>query len=219
MNKINAPLLALLLSLPLGAQAGTPSSGVNAEIQQDMAKARAELRAEMTRARAELQQEDLSLGNSLDIGQRAQARRAGSEPLPEAYIRANGELVIDGKTVATTALQRQQLLAYRQQVLGVAVAGIEVGEKAALAALQATDVSLFRLIAGAMTGSLERRIERTVTEQLQPKVTQICQRLPGVLASQQVLAASIPQFQPYASLEQADVEACSSELGNHVVLR
>lgn len=218
MTKITAPLFALMLCLPLGARAEAPPAGMNAEIQRDMAQARAELRAEMTKARSDLERDNLSLGNSLSIGKRTQSKRSDS-PLPEAHITPQGELVIDGKAAVTTAAQRQLLLNYRQQVLGVATAGIEVGEKAALAALQATDVSLFSLIAGAMTGSLERRIEKTVKQHLEPMATQICQRLPGVLASQQALAASLPQFQPYANLDQEDVEGCESELRRDIAVR
>lgn len=218
MIKIAAPLLTLMLCLPLGAQAGTRPAGINAEIQQDMAKARAELRAEMTKARTDLERENLSLGDSFRIGKRSQAKRTDSPP-PAAQITPAGELIIDGETVATTAQQRQLLLDYRGQIVGVAIAGIDAGEKAAMAALKATDVSLFSLIAGAMTGSLERRIEKTVKQHLEPMVTQICQRMPDLLVSQQALAASLPQFQPYANLHQEDVEGCESELRRDIAVR
>lgn len=218
MTKIKAPVLALMLCLPLGALAATPPAGINAEIQQDMAKARAELSAEMTKARADLQHGDLSIGDSFRIGKRSQAKRTDSPP-PAAHITPAGELIIGGDTVATTAQQRQLLLDYRGQILGVATAGIDAGEKAAMAALKATDVSLFSLIVGGLTGSLERRIEKTVNQHLQPMVTQICQRLPDVMASQQALAASLPQFQPYANLEQEDVEGCESGLRRDIAVR
>jgi len=94
----------------------------------------------------------------------------------------------------------------------VAKAGIDGGERAAMAALQATDVSLFSLIVGGMTGSLERRVEALVKQHVEPMVAQICQQLPEVLASQQALAASVPQFQPYANMDQDDIDSCDSEL-------
>jgi hypothetical protein len=36
--------------------------------------------------------------------------------------------------------------------------------------------------------------------------------LPKVLESQQKLAASVPQFRPYASLERDDVEDCERDV-------
>ena len=55
-----------------------------------------------------------------------------------------------------------------------------------MAALEATDVSLFSLIVGGLTGSLERRVEATVKQHVVPLVRNICQRLPEVLESQQL---------------------------------
>ena len=65
---------------------------------------------------------------------------------------------------------------------------------------------------GAMTGSLERRIERTVREQVEPGVRGICRMLPRVMDSQQRLAASLPQFRPYATLERDDVADCENNV-------
>jgi hypothetical protein len=219
MTRVNAPLLALMLCLPLGAHAAAPKAeGVNAEIKREMAGARAEIRTEMDKARAELDRGNLSLRDSVKIGKGAQGK-ASDNALPEAHITPTGELVIDGKAVTTTAQQRQQLLSYRQQVLDLAKAGIEGGEKAALAALQVTDVSLFSLIVGGLTGSLERRVETLVKQNLQPMVMQICQRLPEIRASQQQLAVSVPEFQPYANMEQDDVEECENEVTRSLAVR
>ncbi|WP_269791706.1 hypothetical protein [Stenotrophomonas sp. Iso1] len=215
MNKIKTPLIALMLCLPLAAQATSQPESVSAEIKREMASSRAELRTEMDTARAELETENLSLGNSFNIGKRSHAKSSDSN-LPDAHITPAGELVIDGKTVATTAQQRRLLLDYRGKVLSMAKAGIDVGEKAAMAALQATDVSLFSLIVGGLTGGLERRVETLVKEHVEPMVTQICQRLPEVLVSQQALATSVPQFQPYANLDQEDIDRCDSELRHDI---
>ncbi len=215
MNKFKTPFIALLLCLPLAAQAASQPESVNAEIKREMANARTELRAEMDAARAELDQENLSLGNSINIGKKSHTK-SSDHSLPDAQITPAGDLLIDGKAVAITAQQRQQLLRYRSQVLDVAKAGIEGGEKVAMAALKATDVSVFSLIVGGLTGSLERRVENLVKQEVVPMLTQICQRLPEVLASQQALAASVPQFQPYANLEQTDVESCESELRDEI---
>jgi hypothetical protein len=36
----------------------------------------------------------------------------------------------------------------------------------------------------------------------------ICDRLPGLYKAQQDLAAALPAFQPYASMDEGDVEDC-----------
>ncbi len=218
MNRIKTPLLALLLCLPLAAQAATGDGGVNAEIRREMAGSRAEVRAEMAAARAELDRENLSLGDSLRFGKRTPAKRAAST-LPPAQITPAGDLLINDTAVALTAQQRRLLLDYRGQVLDLAKAGIDAGEKAALVALEATDVSLFSLVMGGLTGSLERRVEKSIKQEIAPMLTRLCQRLPAVRASQQALASSVPQFAPYATLEQDDVDNCDSELRRDIASR
>jgi len=217
-TNLKAPLFTLLLCLPLATQASPPAEGVNAEIRREMADSRAEVRTEMAKARTELERENLPLGGGMRFGKHTHAHASGST-LPPAQITPAGDLVIDGKTVAVTARQRRMLLDYRHQALALALAGIDAGEKAAMAALQATDTSLFGLIVGGLTGSLERRVEKTVKQEIEPMVAQLCQRLPEVLASQQALAASIPQFEPYVDLQQDDVENCDDEVRRDIALR
>ena len=45
-------------------------------------------------------------------------------------------------------------------------------------------------------------------EQVEPGVRGICRLLPRVRDSQQRLAASLPQFRPYATLQREDVRDC-----------
>lgn len=218
MSKFHVSLLGLALLLPLTAQAADSPQGIRAEIQADMAEGRAEVRAEMAKARRELDSGNLVLGKGLSIGKHSAGTRTGSD-LPPAHITPTGELVIDDTTVAVNAAQRRLLLDYRLQVIEVAKAGIDTGEKVAIAALEATDVSLFRLVTSAMSGSLERRIKQTVKQELAPMAVQLCGRLPQVLASQQALTVSVPQFQPYATLDQPSVDGCESEFARSMAMR
>lgn len=214
MNKIKSLTAALLVGLlPLGAHAaGSTTSGQSSEIKQELAGARQEIRAEMAKARAELDSENLSLDRALQFGKHNPRSTAGNDALPAAEITPKGDLLIDGKAVTINARQRQQLLDYRGQVIGLAKIGIEGGEKAALAAIEATDVSLFSLIVGGLSGSLERRVEASVKQHVVPLVRSLCQRLPQVLESQQQLATSLPQFRPYASLERDDIDDCERDV-------
>ena len=220
MNASKPLAIALIATLlPLGAQAsGSAPSETRSEIKREMADARQEVRAEMAKARVELDSENLSLDQGLHFGKNGKRKSADEDSLP-AQITPKGDFLVDGKAVTIDARQRQQLLDYRGQVIELAKVGIDGGEQAAMAALDATDVSLFRLIVGGLSGSLERRVEASVKQHVEPLVRQICQRLPQVLESQQQLAANLPQFQPYASLERQDIEDCESEIRNEFAAR
>lgn len=204
-----ATALCLALSLPLAAQAGPADQGIGAEINRELADARKEMRAELAEARSELRTGNLRLDNSLNFAGREDA---AARDLPQAEITPDGDFLIEGKAQQIDADQRRQLLAYRGQVVGVALAGIDIGEKGAEAALDAVGGSWFGLMFQAMTGSLENRVERVVREQVQPAVLAICKQLPALMESQQRLSATLPQFRPYANLEASDIEDCEDEI-------
>ena len=208
------PIAALALLLPLAAQAQPPRSadtGITAEIRRELGDARREVRAELAKAKQDLDTGDLQLQDSLQFGKQAKAKRTAAEKAAAA-ITPQGDLLIDGKPQEIDAGQRRQLLAYRGLVVEIAKVGIDIGQKSADAALDAVDGSWVSLMFGAMTGSLERRIERTVREQVEPGVRGICRMLPRVMDSQQRLAASLPQFRPYATLERDDVADCENNV-------
>ena len=217
-NRIVALPLLLAGLLPLAAHAGASSEpGVAAElaearneVRRELAEARKEVRRELAQARTELEQGNLELGNSINFGKSGKRTRTGA--LPKAEITPQGDFLIDGKAVAINAAQRSELLAYRGLVIDLAKAGIDLGERGAQIALEAVDRGLFSLVFAAMTGSLERNIERTVKEAIEPGLVQICSGLPALLASQQRLSASLPQFSPYATLEAEDVANCADDM-------
>ena len=215
-TRIRRALLPLLLAatLPLAAQAATPEkkSGIAHEISSELAEARREVREELAAARRELETGNLELGeDNLRFGKSGQ-RRDDKAPLPRAEITPRGDFLVDGKAVALDAGQRSELLAYRGQVIELAKAGIELGERSAELVLESVDRGLFRLILAAMTGSLERDLEKTIKATIEPGVLQICRGLPALFDSQQRLAASMPQFRPYATLEADDVEDCEDDI-------
>lgn len=202
-----AVLLAAALAIPAAPLAATPT-GINEEIRADMRQARREMRAELAAARADLAKDNLELGRSLPVGR----QRAQGQEVPKGEITPAGDLLVDGRAVQVDADQRRQLQAYRAEVIELALLGIDAGERAAEAAIDAVDHGLFRLMFDAVTGRLERRVERTVKRTLAPQIQQICHRLPDLLESQQRLADSVPAFRPYATLRQRDVEDCNREV-------
>ena len=212
MNRKHIAALLLALS-PLAAQAS-----VHDEVASDLAEARQEVRSEMAQERARLDRENLSL-DGLHFGKDDKRETAKRKSLPKGEITPEGDLLVDGKAVAVDAAQRRQLLDYRAQVIGIARTGIDAGEHAAMLALDLTNVSMFRLIVGGLTGSLERRVEASVKRDIQPAVLQICRQLPQLRDSQQALAANVPEFRPYATLDQDDVADCESDIRNDLANR
>ena len=199
--------------LPLAVQ--TVNAGdarIDNEISADLADARSEVRTELAAARRELDTGNLQLGDSLRFGTSDARASHADRALPRAEITPQGDFLIEGRAVAIDRHQRQELLLYRGEVIAIAKAGIDIGERSAQAALDAVDRGLFSLMFGAMTGSLERRIERTVRETVEPGVRQICLSLPALRDRQQRLSATLPAFRPYATLEADDVEDCENEM-------
>ena len=206
-----AAALGLCLSLPMAAQAGLPSDRGTPgdDVEQELSDARREVRTELAKARQELMTENLSLGHGFNFGRHGRHDR---DDLPEAEITVDGDFLVDGKVQAIDAGQRRQLLAYRKQVVAIALDGIEAGQVAAEAALDAVGGSWISVMFNAMSGRLERRVENAVKQHIEPMVAGICRQLPAVMDSQQRIAASLPAFRPYADLEQRDIDECESEL-------
>ncbi|GAB6197475.1 YggN family protein [Lysobacter xanthus] len=213
---MKATTLALLFAsaLPLASHAGPRS-----EMGLEMHRARAEIRSELAQERMRLETENLSLDNDIQFGKHKRNARRDTEHGPKAEITPAGDLLVDGKAVPVDAVQRRQLLDYRTQVIGIAKTGMAAGEKAAMLALDATDVSMFQLIVGGLTGSLERRVESTVQRELRPAMLQICASLPRLQQSQQALAATVTAFRPYATLRDDDIATCEADVRRDLASR
>jgi hypothetical protein len=211
-HKHFAVIIAALL--PLAAHAGPRS-----ELSTDLEDARKEIRTELAQERLRLENENLSLGDTFHVGGHDRRTTDTAAKQPKGEITPAGDLLVDGKAIQLDAAQRKQLLGYRTQVIGLARDGIDAGEKAALLAIDATDVSLFNLIVGGLTGSLERRVKSTVQRELQPAILQICHRLPQLRESQQSLAGTVPAFRPYATLRSEDVASCEADVRRDLAAR
>ena len=126
---------------------------------------------------------------------------------PDAAMGAGGDFSIDGTPVAATEGQRQRVDAYHQAMLAYGDAALDVAEKEAVPlARRATLRALF----GALTGTSERA-ERNIDKdsaRLERKVTRLCPQLREAWSAQQALADVLPEFRPYAGLEEQEVEPC-----------
>ncbi|MFP7721638.1 hypothetical protein [Lysobacter sp. A3-1-A15] len=172
-------------------------------------------------ARLEMANENISISGDMDIRygsaslNRDQARDADGNPLPKAEISPQGDLLIDGKTVAINPDQRELLLDYRGHLMDVIGAGMTLGAKGADLGMQAAGGALKSIFTGEMD-EFEKRIEAEA-EAIEAEALKLCDRLPAMLDSQQALAASLPEFRPYATLTGADVNDCRSDSGDRTV--
>lgn len=217
-----ASLALALAALPLAGCGQKPEPAANS-IADATAKATAEatkatsmigkqVEREIAKARAELHDKDISIGHGGD-GINVNGRHYGGSDngLPDAVITPKGDLVVDGKTVPVTAAQRTMLLAYREQLVGVADAGMAIGAKGADLAGTAVSEALGSIFGGGDKERMKARIEAQA-ETLKQEAKVICTRLPALLDAQRKLAAAVPEFRPYADMTQEDVDDCARDI-------
>lgn len=149
------------------------------------------------KAKAEIREEMAT--ENLDIGKRT----AG---VPRAQLSPQGDLLLDGEAVELDPSQRALLLAYRQQLAGIAEDGAAIGLEAAGLAGKAMKEAAAGLFSGD-SASIEERMEAEAGK-IEIAARALCDRLPLALEAQRRAAEAIPEFQPYATMTQDDVDKC-----------
>lgn len=145
-------------------------------------------------------------GNVTSNGKVITLRASGQ---PDAKISADGELTIDGKTVAVNDAQRALLQSYLKEMNAMTADGIAIGKQGA--ALAGTAVS--EAIKGAIKGDgdqVDAKIEAEA-KKIEQQAMQLCKRLVTIKASQDALAEQLPAFKPYATIDASDVDDCGSK--------
>ena len=193
---------------PTTPTAGNTGSGAQTALGRTVEKAMAE-------ARTALEKENLEL-NGKEGGLHIGKHGIGSHDpnLPSAEITPSGDFILDGKTLAINDVQRAQVLDYRCRVLDVAGAGMSVGVKGADLGMQAAGEAMKGIFSGNMD-QVEQRIQ-TEAKKLEADAKLLCQQLTPLLQAQDALAAGLPEFKPYAGLEQADIDDCLKDGGTAV---
>ncbi|MBN8921664.1 MAG: hypothetical protein BGP10_15625 [Rhodanobacter sp. 68-29] len=220
-NAIAIAILASALLLPLTACSQSDQDTTQSGVSGDLAKAAkevnektsssmigAEVRKSIEQAKKELVTQDVSVG-SVHFGKDDKDSHH-DDSRPKAVITPQGDLVIDGKPVTATPEQHAMLLDYRQQIIGIASAGMDIGASGADIGVAAAR----QAILGAFTGKSDKEIEASIkpqTDQIEAAAMRLCKRMPDLLASQQKLAAAMPAFQPYATMTQKDVDNCGKD--------
>jgi len=216
MNRHSILALALLASISLSAcskPASTPGSTPAAQAGQpgNHSFIGEQVDRAMDAARKELREKNLVLNNGVHINVNGHEVERPGDNLPKAEITPQGDLLIAGKPVTVNAGQRQQLLTYRNQIIGIAEAGMAIGAQGADIAgkaLQGVGEAIF----GGEQGqkNYEARMEAE-GKKIEAQAKTLCTRLPPLLATQNALAASLPEFKPYASMTQTDIDDCGKE--------
>ena len=151
------------------------------------------------KARNELENGNIDIDGhvSIQVSADHHAVERQSEPA-QAQITPQGDLLIEGKAVAVTPEQRAMLLDYRRQIIDVAEAGMSMGVKGADLAGKAVLGSTRKRVQWQGRGLRQahggRRQEARGARQAD------CAATRPMRATQQQLAASLPEFKPYATM-------------------
>lgn len=133
---------------------------------------------------------------------------------PQAEISAKGDFIVGGKKVEVSDTQRTLLVAYHRELGGIADAGIATGKEGAKLAGKAVGAAVKGIFSG-NPDQIDKQIEAEA-KKVEAEAMKICDRLPGLYKAQQDLAAALPAFQPYASMDEGDAEDCrTSHTENH----
>ncbi len=124
----------------------------------------------------------------------------------KAEITPKGDLLINGTPVAIDAQQRALLLDYRKQVEQIALAGMDIGVAGAQLGAKAAGEALRGVFSG-NTDDIEKNVNAEAAK-IEEQAKRLCTLLPEMMAKQQALAAILPAFKPYATMDQSDIDDC-----------
>ena len=92
----------------------------------------------------------------------------------------------------------------------VAEAGAEVGIQGAAIATAAMKEAAKAALSGDKT-SIEERM-KAQTDAIKVSAQALCDRLPALLDAQRAAAELVPEFKPYANMDEKDIMECSADL-------
>lgn len=215
MNRIRTLVVALLASIPLlacsepPAPPAPPASTAGNDSPKGMIGRQVE--KAIAEARQELRTGNISISDGFNINVNGHEIHSKDANLPKAEISPQGDLLIEGKPVAVNAAQRQQLLAYRGRIIGIAEAGMAIGVQGADIAGEALTGVVGAIFGGKEGGqAFEQRMEAQ-GKKIEAEAVKLCTQLPGLLSTQQALATSLPAFKPYARMTQEDIDDCGKD--------
>jgi hypothetical protein len=180
--------------------AAAPTTAIGRRVEQAMDQARAEMAANNL---------DISGGVNININGHKIEHSAG---LTKAEITPQGDLLIAGKPVTVTQEQRALLLAYRGEVIDVASAGMTLGSQGADLGVAALTGLAGAVLGGEKGKQAYEQDMKAKGKRMESEALELCKQLPPMLATQQQLAASLPEFKPYATMTQQDIDECGKDI-------
>lgn len=132
---------------------------------------------------------------------------------PGAEITPTGDFLIDGKPVTLNTEQKALMLEYRGHLTKVADAGIGVGIEGADLAGKAMREAIKGVFTGE-TDQIDKKIEAEA-EGIRQSAQKLCALLPAMKITQDKLAAVLPEFKPYATMDDGDVKDCMTDNDSH----
>ncbi|WP_211369450.1 hypothetical protein [Pseudoxanthomonas kalamensis] len=206
---ISTGLLAMLWLSACGGKSPDPAQTA-AKADDGMTAIGATVKKALDKAKTELETQNLVLGgNNLHInGVKFGNNDDPSRPIGQ--ITPDGDLLIDGQAVPIDDTQRALLLDYRKNLIAVAATGMDLGAKGADLGVKAAGLALKGVFSG-KTDEIEKKIEAEA-EKLKVEAEVLCDTLPALYDSQQALAAALPAFVPYATMEMDDISDCKADI-------
>ncbi|MDR7098767.1 hypothetical protein J2X04_001114 [Lysobacter niabensis] len=171
---------------------------------------------EIRQAREKLATENVSVGSVHVHGNHSGVNIStdDNDNLPKAEITPKGDLLIEGKAVAINADQRALLMEYRAHIIGIAESGMDIGMQGADLAAKAVGEAFKGIFSGKSEQDIEKSVEAEAAG-IKMAAAKLCGRLPDMMASQQKVAAAVPEFKPYATMTKEDIEDCFEESKQH----
>ena len=126
----------------------------------------------------------------------------------KAEITPQGELLVGGDKVPVNEQQRALLLKYRGEVIALATAGADIGVDGADFGMRTAGKALGGVLSG-NGDQVDKEIEAEARK-FEARARKICDHLPPMLETQRQLAAGLPAFRPYATMDQSDIDDCRS---------
>lgn len=128
---------------------------------------------------------------------------------PDATITAAGDLSIDGKPVAATTEQQVLLKQYYEQAIAIRAEGIATGVAGAALAHKAIGSVATGLTHG-QPDAIGPKIDAEA-KKVESQAMKVCSGVADLRTTQDVLAAALPAFKPYALIDAKQAADCRAK--------
>ena len=153
-----------------------------------------------------------TIGNEIREGMATEniSLSKGRNDLPAAEITPTGDLIINGEAITLDDKQRGLALDYRARLTDIAEAGAKVGLQGA----ELATAAMKEAAKAALNGNpvdVEAHMKKEAGA-IRASAAALCDQLPALYRAQKDLAAAVPEFVPYATMDEGDINDCHTEV-------